>query len=278
MAPSSDLIMMDGHAHFHRGFEADLFLESAHANFRDAAQRVAPDASFVGVLLLTEGGQENGFKRLLAQVKRENGERRSAAAAWSVQDTEEPTSARFTAGNRAPILVVVGRQIPTRERLEVLAVGTRREFEEGRPIRTLIQEVSRSGALPVVPWGAGKWIGERGQLVDELVRSSNLPPFFLGDSGNRPAFWPQPSLFRVAKKHGIRNLPGSDPLPFSSEVQRVGSFGVALNGSLDLEKPAQDLKRKVLDLSPTLHPFGEGETPLRFLRNQLKMQFRKLTQ
>ena len=182
----------------------------------------------------------------------------------------------FVARDRFPIVVVAGRQIPTRERLEILAVGTRREFEEGQPTRGLIQRVAQTGALPVVPWGAGKWMGERGQLVDGLIRSSELPLFFLGDSGNRPVFWPRPTHFRRAEEEGIKILSGSDPLPFSGETKRVGSFGVALKGSLDAETPAQDLKRRVLNPSTVLHQFGSGETPLRFIRNQLRMQFRKL--
>jgi len=281
MAPSSDLIMVDGHVHFHHGFKADPFLESAHANFRSAARRMDTDASFAGVLLLTESQDENGFNRLLAQVEQKEGKRSGAATIWTGQTTGEPTSARFTAGNRAPILVVAGRQIPTQERLEVLAVGTRRKFKEGRPIRTVIQEVAQVGALPVVPWGAGKWVGKRGRLVDELVGSSDLPLFFLGDSGNRPRFWPYPVQFRRAEEEGIGVLSGSDPLPVPGEARRVGSFGSVLRGGLDAldsDEPASGLKRTLMAPATSLSPFGAPEALSRFVRNQLKMQFRKLTQ
>lgn len=276
MSSTSGFAMVDGHVHFHHGFEARPFLENAHANFENAARGMSLGASFVGILLLTEGEQENGFERLIAQVEQQTGRGEGSMSKWRMQDTEEQSSVCFTAQDRFPIIVVAGRQIPTRERLEILAVGTRREFEKGRPIRGLIQRVAQAGALPVVPWGAGKWMGERGRLVDELIRSSELPPFFLGDSGNRPAFWPRPTHFCRAEEEGIKILSGSDPLPFSGEAKRVGSFGVVLKGSLDAETPAQDLKRRVLNPSTVLHPFGGEETPLRFVRNQLKMQFRKL--
>jgi len=274
MSSTSGFAMVDGHVHFHHGFEASRFLESAHANLQDAARRMSSEVSLVGMLLLTEGKQESGFQRLIAQVEQQAGSRERSTSKWRIQDTEEPSSVCFTARDRFPIIVVAGRQIPTQKRLEVLAVGTRREFEEGRPIRVLIQEVSEAGALPVVPWGAGKWMGKRGRLVDELVKSSELPPFFLGDSGNRPRFWPRPVQFRRAEEEGIRVLSGSDPLPFPGEEKRVGSFGIALTGSLDTERPARDLQRKVLDPSTVLHQFGSAERPLRFVRNQLKMQFR----
>lgn len=276
MSSTSRLAMVDGHVHFHHGFEARQFLENAHANFEDVARGMSPDASFVGILLLTEGEQENGFERLIAQVEQQNGRAGGSMSKWKMQNTEERSSVCFVARDRFPIVVVAGRQIPTRERLEVLAVDTRREFEEGQPIRGLIQRVAQAGALPVVPWGAGKWIGKRGRLIDELVGSSELPPFFLGDSGNRPVFWPRPTHFRRAEEEGIKILSGSDPLPLLGEVKRVGSFGIALKGSLDAQTPAQDLKRRVLDPSTVLHQFGSEETTLRFVRNQLKMQFRKL--
>lgn len=279
MAPSSDLVMVDGHAHFHREFEAGPFLNSAHANFRDAARRMDSDASFVGVLLLTEGKEENGFERLVAQVTQRNETREGSTAPWSTQDTGEHISVRFTAEAHAPILVVAGRQIPTRERLEVLAIGTRREFEDGKPIRTLIQDVAQAGALPVIPWGAGKWMGHRGRLVDELITDSDLPPFFLGDSGNRPQFWPRPGQLLRAEEEGIGILSGSDPLPFSGEARRVGGFGSALSGthdSLDVDEPVSTLKRSLTAPSTSLHRFGRLEGPLRFVHNQFRMQFRKL--
>lgn len=70
MSSTSGLAMVDGHVHFHHGFEASPFLENAHANFEDAARGMSLGASFVGMLLLTEGKQENGFQRLIAQSTR----------------------------------------------------------------------------------------------------------------------------------------------------------------------------------------------------------------
>jgi len=197
---------------------------------------------------------------------------------WQMRTTAERISVCFTSPNRSPLVAIAGCQIVSREHLEVLALGTRQQFEDSQPARTLLQKVARAGAIPVLPWGVGKWLGRRGQLVEELIEDPDLPPFFLGDSAHRPTFWPQPSQFRRAEEQGVRNLSGSDPLPFPGEVQRAGSFGVVLDGSLNLERPAQDLKQKLLDPSTTFRQFGEGEAPARFVRNQLKMQFRKFTQ
>jgi hypothetical protein len=105
--------------------------------------------------------------------------------------------------------------------------------------------------------------------------SSATPNFFLGDNGNRPSFWFRPDFFTKAESAGIRNLSGSDPLPFQRECQRPGSFGIRIPGSLNPDLPAQDLKDKLLDASTQIRPFGTGETFIRFFHNQSGMQYFK---
>jgi hypothetical protein len=71
-------------------------------------------------------------------------------------------------------------------------------------------------------------------------------------------------------------LPGTDPLPLRHEERRVGSMGFWLGGSLPPAMPAGALHQRLM--SPGSQPFrvyGELETPLRFLRNQLALRFRK---
>jgi hypothetical protein len=110
-----------------------------------------------------------------------------------------------------------------------------------------------------------------------LLGEPTFAPLFVGDSSHRPTFWPRPTLLERAEEQEIKNLSGSDPLPFPTEVRRVGSYGITLEGELDLEKPAQDLKRRLLNPSTTFRPFGSREPPVRFVRNQLKMQLRQLS-
>jgi hypothetical protein len=273
------LILIDAHVHLWCCFQVSSFLNEAIANFEHEARRFGREDQFQGVLCVVDPHQEQGFGRLLEYVRR----RQTRGLAkdmeeWRLQGAAEDASICLSAGSGKSAIIISGRQIASEERLEVLALGTRQQFEDSQPARTLLQKVARAGAIPVLPWGVGKWLGRRGQLVEELIEDPDLPPFFLGDSAHRPTFWPQPSQFRRAEEQGIKNLSGSDPLPFPREVQRAGSFGVVLDGSLNLERPAQDLKQKLLDPSTTFRQFGEGEAPARFVRNQLKMQFRKLIQ
>ncbi len=99
--------------------------------------------------------------------------------------------------------------------------------------------------------------------------------FYIGDNGNRPVFWPQPSLFKVAEKKGIGNLPGSDPLPFPSEEVRAGSYGFSLSTRLDPDFPAQALKKLLFnDVSSPIR-YGKRQRPLTFFLKQLSMQWIK---
>jgi hypothetical protein len=273
----SAVIAVDAHAHLYSCFEVGSFLERAFSNLSEAASQRGYNKRPTGVLFVISTPEADGFGRLRSAVERGTHDSNLGDENWQVHGTAERVSACLTSCDRS-LIAIGGRQIGSREHLEVLALGTRKQFEEGQPARTLIQEVAQTGAIPVLPWGVGKWLGTRGRVVDDLIEDPDLPPFFLGDSDHRPTFWPQPSQFRRAEEQGIKNLSGSDPLPFPREVQRAGSFGVVLDGSLNLERPAQDLKQKLLDPSTTFRQFGEGEAPARFVRNQLKMQFRKFTQ
>lgn len=273
----SNMVAIDAHAHLYSCFEVGSFLECTFSNLSKAGSRDSCGVQPACVLFVLSMPGTDGFGRLRSALEQETHDSDLGDENWQVHGTAERVSVCMAVRDRS-LVAIAGRQVNSRERLEVLALGTRQQFEEGKPARTLIQKVARAGAIPVLPWGVGKWLGRRGQLVEELIEDPDLPPFFLGDSAHRPTFWPQPSQFRRAEEQGIKNLSGSDPLPFPREVQRAGSFGVVLDESLNLERPAQDLKQKLLDPSTTFRQFGEGEAPARFVRNQLKMQFRKFTQ
>lgn len=277
MKRDSCITIVDAHVHLRSCFEVIPLLEGACSNFAAMARRFCDSGQFVGVLCLSTTPHERRFSWLLDLLSEKQVQNGALVREMTLVETQESTSFSLVSNAGNILVVVAGRQITSSEGLEVLAVGTCEQFKERERMGELIQDITQAGALPVIPWGVGKWLGERGQLVNELIRSSQLPQFFLGDNANRPVFWPQPSHFRQAEKRGIRNLPGSDPLPFPGEVQRVGSYGFALRGSLDKEKPAHDLKERLHDPSTTICHFGRRERPFRFFYNQIRMQYRKLT-
>lgn len=276
---SSEVISIDAHGHLHSCFDVCTFLERAHSNLSGAVSRISEGYQPTCVLFVLSTSAENGdgFHRLQTAFEQGTQDCSANGRGWQMRDTLERASMCLTSGREAPLVMIAGRQIPSRERLEVLALGTRREFEPGQSAEALIRKIARAGALPVLPWGAGKWLGKRGRSIEGLIESPSLPPFLLGDNANRPTLWPKPSQFRRAEEQGIKNLPGSDPLPFPGEVRRVGSYGVTLKGTLDLKKPARHLEQLLTDPSTTFRQFGREETPSRFVCNQLSMQLRRLT-
>ncbi|HVP30223.1 MAG TPA: hypothetical protein VMW35_13800 [Myxococcota bacterium] len=264
-APSPpSLVVADAHVHVHDCYEVGLFFDAAHANLAAAARGEA----FHGLLLLSEGAGEDFFGRARALAAREE-----RLEGWRFSVTQEPESLAASRDGKA-LLLVAGRQLACAEDLEVLALGTCARRDDGRPVREALAWARQDGALPVIPWGAGKWLFARGALLDALLDESRGAELYLGDESGRPALWPTPRHLGDAAARGIRNLPGTDPLPFPHETRRAGSFGFRLRTAFDPKRPAASLKA-ALRAGAAPEPFGRLESPLRFLRNQLAMQLRK---
>ena len=173
------------------------------------------------------------------------------------------------------MLVIAGRQISTREGIEVLALAGDAGVLDGLPFGETLHRVRVSGALPVLPWGFGKWWGRRGQLVSGALACRGSSLLFLGDNAGRPTLGGESSLFRQARDHGVAVLPGSDPLPFPWHAGRAGSYGFVLEGGLDAEHPAFDLRRRLRELHESPRVFGRRVTLPGFLRDQTALRARR---
>lgn len=262
------LVVADAHVHVHDCYDLARSFAAAHANLADAAR----GEDFRGILLLSEGAGEDFFGRALALAAR--GE---TLAGWRFDVTAERESVIASRGD-ATLCFIAGRQIACAEDLEVLALATPERLADGRPIRDVLRWARDVGALPVIPWGAGKWLGSRGTLLGALLAESRGAELYLGDESGRPVFWPTPRHLEQAEALGVRNLPGTDPLPFPHETERAGSFGFRLRlqaaADFDPARPAASL-RNAIRAGARPETFGRLEGPLRFLRNQVAMQLRK---
>jgi hypothetical protein len=109
-------------------------------------------------------------------------------------------------------------------------------------------------------------------VLSRFLDSVDDPGVFLGDNGGRPDAW-RPRHFAEAAPRGIRVLSGSDPLPFASEANRLGGHGSILSRALPKERIVAALIARLLDPETRLEPFGSAEALLRFVRNQLAMQW-----
>lgn len=269
------MILVDAHVHIYDCFDLQHFLDSAVKNFKAEAARWDQEDDFTAFLLLTETAKENWFHRLAGYAGSRSGNGTESIGNWTFHRTNEDCSLYAQSEKSQGFFLIAGRQIVTAEDLEVLALMTDRQFEDGRPLEEVIQAVKETSAIPVIPWGFGKWMGKRGAILENILRKEKDSFLFLGDNSGRPVFLPRPSLFEFAEKKGIRVLPGSDSLPFLSESQRVGSFGLSIEGTITRERPARDLKRILLDPKTRFQAYGNLEHPYRFFRNQLRARIVK---
>jgi len=272
-------VLIDTHVHIHGCFPLAGFFDAAHANFERAARaqpgsRKSSHDGFIGVLMLTETARAHCFRRLSAWADGAADCVDSVLGEWRLRHTEETGS--VTAERHGQCLyIIAGRQIVTAERLEVLALGFEGFVPDGEPIRRVIDRVRSAAAVPVIPWGFGKWWGGRGKVVSALLKDHEALGFFLGDNSGRTAFLGRPAHFEDARRDGIPILPGTDPLPFPAESGRAGSFGLVMHQPIDPARPAAEIKRLLTSTPLGMNPYGRLETPLRFIHNQIAMQFYK---
>jgi hypothetical protein len=193
---------------------------------------------------------------------------------FKLVQTAEPISMIIEDSSGHQLTVIRGRQIVCEERLEILALGYMGDYPDGSSISQVLPDICESGALAVLPWGVGKWLGTRGRIVENLLES---PPcmFHLGDIGGRLAMMPEPSLFGRAVEKGIKVLPGTDVLPFSREAKKIGTVGLEWKDSFDTVQPGQRLIRALGGDQVHSRRFGQLEKISAFVRNQLSMQIRK---
>jgi hypothetical protein len=261
-------LFVDAHTHLHSVFTLTGFFEAAARNVALAAQHQETAVeSPVGVLLFAEGQSEGAFSRLRAV-------READATGWSVHSTRETESLLIRERGALRLVAIAGRQIVTAEGIEVLALLTPESFPDGAGVSDTINEVRRSGAVVVLPWGFGKWTMRRGALVASLVKSGTRD-LFLGDNAGRLGISFTPLLFAEARKRNVAILPGSDPLPFRDQESRAGSYGFIADTALDEERPAEGLRAWLRRIESQPATFGTLEKLGTFVSSQVRMQWRK---
>ena len=274
---SNVIACVDAHVHLHQCYDPDDLLQNAYDNLAAATDGEDREVSRAYFLLLAECAPDDCFGALRSMAERGTGSDGASGLRlrrWAVAPTEEVISV-LARDARRELFIVAGRQVACREGLEVLVLGTTQRFADGRPIRDVLRESDALGVPRVIPWGPGKWFFSRGRLLKELIAEFRKPTLFLGDEGGRPVFWGYPQHFAHAARLGVRDLPGTDPLPFPHDVDKVGRMGFKVAIDLDPARPGASLLRALTQVEAPLERFATLEPPLRFVRNQIGMQLRK---
>jgi len=230
------LFLADTHVHLYGCYDLDRAFSSAFANLGRAKAALGFGASqpVVLALFLTERHDCRAFEQL-----------RSGAGRLALHDIEPSADELALTVRRASgewLHLVAGRQIVTRERLEVLALAAAPTVPDGRDILDTIGRVREDGGVPVLAWGLGKWLGRRGRIVESVLRAVAPNELLVGDTSMRPRGCPTPRLMDEAAQRGFTIVGGTDPLPFRGQEAVIGRYGVSADAEVDSNAPVSGLR------------------------------------
>lgn len=252
-------LFLDPHVHLHPQVPLKAFLDTAIGNFQTHGKARTTDRC--GLVLTDVHGTDSFSSRLMTEE----------APDWQLIPSSSAMTAKRPDGWE--LTLWPGRQLVSSEGLEVLALGPMADLPE-KTLSTaeLISAVLQAGALPLLPWGVGKWTATRGQRVDQLLQ--DIPSLAVADNGNRLRGTALPRRLRTAREQGHPLWQGSDPLPVPGAALTAGSHGVSCPCPEDLT--ATDLSAMLhLLRGPGSESFGRL-TPLpAFFFRQAAMQLRK---
>jgi hypothetical protein len=237
-------LAIDAHVHLHAAGSAMKALADAQ---RRLAKAAGPEG--VGIIMLAERNGFDIFETLRSQLLA----------------TDESES--LWLDDSRSLLVLAGRQIISSEKLEILALATAIQLPDGLPAKHVLAKLDAADALAVLPWGVGKWIGKRGQLVDGLIASAQPGRLFLGDNGGRPGFWPVRQF-----TSGLHVLRGTDPLPLNGWSHAIGGFGSIVSGNLSVAEPAASLKQILRNPATSIDRYGKLASPFDFVADQVRLR------
>jgi len=261
-------VAVDFHLHFYRNYDEKIFWPALCANLdRGASSLAAAAGPLERVALLTEAAGCDMFSLWAARTG-------PGSSAYEFKATAEPQALALCHNGERRLLIVKGRQIVTGEHLEVLTAGAAPAIPDGRPLPAVVDELTAAGALAIIPWGAGKWLGRRGRLVRETAERLDAATFFLADNPARPWFWPAPLLFRTQGERGRAVLRGSDPLPLSGEEKRAGAYASLLGGDFDPARPLASLTAMLI-AGGAVRAMGRQDSLAEFFWRQSRLRFYK---
>ncbi len=253
---------IDTHVHVYHCYDTESFLPQALRN----SEMSGSDANLV--LCLTESKGFDFFHRLKTYAT-EN----SPVAGWSVTLIPGQPALLLQQADQS-IIIIAGRQVISRQGLEVLALFSDDQYEDGQETQAIIDKINEHNGLAVLPWGVGKWLGKRGAIIDDLLNDNKPDRLAIADISGRPALWPEPAQFRLARKSGYSCLYGTDPLPLYSDQSRIASAGMVMDLSPEPSQAVAELKAR-LNSHISENNFGKRVSAFRFLKDQLMLRINK---
>lgn len=245
-------LLLDAHLHLYQVHDVPWLL----ANLARRASPLELPASLV-LSRQTGGG---GWDEAVAAM--------AARGGWTASPVAGDRLSRDLVAAAGRVRLYFGRQIVSRERLEIAALGCLRHVPDGMGLDRVTREVLEQGGYPILVWGAGKWLGWRGRLVRRWVEGMKSGDGSLGDTSMRPLGWPEPSVMRLARRRGVRIVCGSDPMPRPADAALAGGYASLINLSGDGLPDSRGLIRLLRDPGIRVERRGRRCGPVRFLLRQ----------
>ncbi len=251
MTAQAMLIAVDGHMHWYPNYRLKAAFDHLVSNLDGMTREIRKGQQPVlNMAFLVEGAGCRFFEQL-----------RTGKIDCSVLDAEivpgsDGLSLMFIQQGVCRLCLIAGKQVVTRERLEILSIGVSHPAPDELPACEMIARIVEHGGIPVLSWSPGKWLFRRGSRVKDLVERARASELAIGDTSLRPRLWPMPRLMRRAMEKGLMLIPGSDPLPLPGEERFMGSYGFVYEGSFDMDQPMSSVRRMLSGDPASIRPAG----------------------
>jgi len=266
------IFLADGHIHIYPVHDLNFFLRCVLQNLTKLSHQELSGQDAIYYLLLVERSDCHFFQRI---EQSDNGhqldefivEKHGEDICLHVLD-------KHTYETR--LYLVAGRQINSKEGLEICSIGSPIHIQDNRKNATeIIELIEKSGGIPILNWAPGKWMFGRKTTVFNAMNSSTPRSLFIGDTSMRPTFWPTPGLMKFAAQQGFRSISGSDPLPFRGEEKQAGTLAFYLKGYFDPGRPGMSLMNALKEGRNAPHILGRRRGFFNFIRSQTKIMIEK---
>jgi len=265
------MYFLDAHVHLDSQSNFSELLEYGVMNMRASSQKKSGSGLITGMFFLAElPGQSfscDGISWVEGQLPKIAGE-------WGIKTTRERNSFVLTNADGDTVYIVLGKQVNSTERLEVLLFGDDMQYADLPLNDILAQHSGKATHLVILPWGVGKWLGRRGAVITETLQQ-NRSFYCLGDNGNRPGVWSSVSQFDLAAQHGVPVLRGTDNLSLPREMERVGKFGMKIDADVNPEYPLQGVIKALQHRAHEIVPYGNLISLSKFVRSQVMLRLAK---
>ncbi|NQT25501.1 hypothetical protein HQ585_09100 [candidate division KSB1 bacterium] len=269
MFTKSTLLLIDAHVHLYPNYNLNLAFRIGVENLVEAYQKTDHDlpSNSTIVWLLTERNDCRLFDEITETPNLFTQSNRQ------VRMGKEPGALLIQQEKLPDLYILAGRQLVSTDGLEVLALtGWKKCPDRKYPAIDLIKQVNECGAIPVLNWAPGKWFLKRGKIVRDLIGTSKKPfPFVIGDTPLRHSLWSQPKQMKQAIRKEIKMLAGSDPLPFKGEESMIGTYGNAVQGVFDPDKPVTSVRNILKDSKSKIQIIGKRNNPVKFAWREVRI-------